>query len=293
MDGAPEWLFEIEKNVTSLAGSAAEEGFDAVEVLFGVDADGVEVGGFDVDVDAVFEEAELLEALGLFEGAGGKGGEALECGFAVGVQAYVFPVLRRGVMLGASVVGDGGAGEVEGSSVGGGDYFDCVWVGDVLGSAEDFERGDFDVRLCKGAEEGSEMFGFEEGLVALDVDVDVGRNLLRDGMDAVGAAGQVGGGELDGPVVLTAEVGYFFGVGGDDDAVELRAGGGGFVDPGEHGSAGDGAKDFTGETGGGEACRDDAEDGCGPLFARCGIKYDGSWLCRGDRLSPEENFVPA
>ncbi len=24
-----------------------------------------------------------------------------------------------------------------------------------------------------------------------------------------------------------------------------------------------------------------------------GIKYDGSWLCRGDRLSLEENFVPA
>ncbi len=54
-----------------VGGSAAEEGFDAVEVFFGVDAYGVEVGGFDVDVDAVFEEAELLEALGLFEDAGG------------------------------------------------------------------------------------------------------------------------------------------------------------------------------------------------------------------------------
>jgi hypothetical protein len=35
-------------------GSAAEEGFDAVEVFFGVDAYGVEVGGFDIDVYAVF-----------------------------------------------------------------------------------------------------------------------------------------------------------------------------------------------------------------------------------------------
>ena len=60
------------------------------------------------------------------------------------------------------------------------------------------------------------------------------------------------------------------------------AGGGGFVDPGEHGPAGDGAKDFTGEAGGGEARRDDADDGRGPLFAGCGIKYDGTWLCRGD-----------
>ena len=40
-----------------------------MEVFFGVDADGVEVGRFDVDVDAVFEEAELFEAFGLFEDA--------------------------------------------------------------------------------------------------------------------------------------------------------------------------------------------------------------------------------
>ena len=99
-----------------------------MEVFFGVDADGVEVGGFDVDVDVVFEEAELFEALGLFEGAGGQGGEALERGFAVGVEADVLPVLRR-VRSGIAVVGDGGAGEVEGAAVGGGDYFDGVWVG--------------------------------------------------------------------------------------------------------------------------------------------------------------------
>jgi hypothetical protein len=68
-----------------LEDSSEEEGFDAVEVLLGVDADGVEVGGFDVDVDVVFEEAELFEALGLFEGAGGQSGEAQERGFAIGV----------------------------------------------------------------------------------------------------------------------------------------------------------------------------------------------------------------
>jgi hypothetical protein len=126
------------------------------------------------------------------------------------------------------------------------------------------------------------VFGFEEGFVALDVDINVGGEVLGDGVDAVGAAGQVGGGELHGPVVLAAEVGYFVGVGGDDDTVELRAGGCGFVDPGEHGAAGDDAKDFTGEACGGESGGNDSEDGRGPLFAGCGIKYDGSWLCRGD-----------
>jgi hypothetical protein len=143
--------------------------------------------------------------------------------------------------------------------------------------------------MCEGAEEGGEVLGFEEGLVALDVDVDVGVNVLGDGVDAICAAGQVGGREFDWPVVLVAEVGHFFGVGGDDDSSELRADDRSFVDPSEHWSAGDGAKDFTGEAGGGEACGDDAEHGGGLLFAGSGIKYDGSWLCRGDR-SLEENF---
>ena len=52
-----------------------QEGFDAGEVGFGVDADGVEGGGGDVDVDAVFEEAKLFEAFGVLEGAVGQGGE--------------------------------------------------------------------------------------------------------------------------------------------------------------------------------------------------------------------------
>jgi len=91
--------------------------------------------------------------------------------------------------------------------------------------------------------------GLEERLVALDVDVDVGGDLLCDGLDAIGAAGEVRGGEAEGPVVLTAEVGDLVGVGGDDDAVELGAGGGGLVDPCEHGLSGDGTEDFAGKAG--------------------------------------------
>jgi hypothetical protein len=262
-----------------------------VEVFFGIDADGVEAGGFDVNVDVVFEEAELFETLYVFEGAGGQSGEALECGLAVGVETDVLPVLGRGEIpiaanvASVAIVRDGSAGEVEGSAIGGGDDLDGVWVGDVLGSAEDFEGRDLDVWLCKRAEERRQVLWFEQGFVALDVDVDVGVDQLGDGVDAIGAAGQIGGRELDGPVVLTAELGYFVGVGGDDDAIELGAGGGGLVDPREHGAAGDDTKNFTGEPGGGEACGDDAEHSCGLLFAASGIKYDGNWLCRGDRLS--------
>ena len=56
-----------------------------MEVGFGVYAYGVEVGGGYVDVEAVFEEAELFEALGDFEGSVGEGGELVEGGLAVGV----------------------------------------------------------------------------------------------------------------------------------------------------------------------------------------------------------------
>jgi hypothetical protein len=281
-----------------------EEGFYALQVLFGVDSYGVEVGGLDVDGDVVFEEAELFEAFGLFEEAWGQGGEAFQGGLAVGVEADMLPVLWGGsgvglVVMGPSglsvaVVGDCGAGEVEGAAVRGGDYFYGVGVGDVFWRAEDFERGDFDVMLGEGSEEGGEVLRLEEGLVALDVDVDVGVVLARDGVDTVGAAGEIGRGELDGPVVAVAEFGDLFGVGGDEDPVELGAGAGGLVDPGEHGASGDSTEDFTGEACGGEAGGDDAEDGrllalagllamvAGRLFAVAGIKYDWRWLCRGD-----------
>ena len=237
-----------------------------MEVGFGVYAYGVEGGGGYVDVEAVFEEAELFEALGVLEGAVGEGGKEVEGGFAVGVQAYVLPVLRSEAVGGARlwpdrrIVGDGGAGEVEGAVVGVGDYFYGVGIGDVFGGAEDFEGGDVDGRVGERGEERGQVLGLEEGFVALDVDVDGGVVELGYGVEAVGAGGEIGRGHLDGPGVAGAEVGYLFGVGGDEDAVELGAGAGGFVDPGEHGAAGDGAEDLAGEPGGGEAGGNDSED---------------------------------
>jgi hypothetical protein len=56
----------------------AEEDFYATEVFFGIDAYGVVVGGFDVDVNVVFEEAQLFEFFGLFEGSERESRKALE-----------------------------------------------------------------------------------------------------------------------------------------------------------------------------------------------------------------------
>jgi hypothetical protein len=107
------------------------------------------------------------------------------------------------------------------------------------------------------------VVGVEEGFVALDVDVDVEvavEGVLGDGVEAIGAAGEVRVCEQKGEVVLGAEGGDLGGVGGDDDVVERGAGLGGAVDPEQEGFAEDGAEDFAGKAGGSQARGDDAKD---------------------------------
>src|ERR1039458_8232423 len=281
--------------------AAEEDGLDEAEVGLGVDADGVEIGGLDVDGEAVFEEAELFEALGALQPAGGQGGEAVEGGLAIGVEADVLPVkgwwfesrrrflrqaqdrlfdsarcapLRMTISRCIAVVWDGGAGEVERPAVGGGDHLDGVGIGDVLRSAGDLEGGDGGGGIWEGVGEGAkqsgDVFGTEQRLVALDVDVDFGVDELGDSVNAVGAAGQIGRGELDGEAELAAESDDFFGVSSDDDLVELRAGAGGVDNPGEQRATGDLAKDLARQAGGGETSGNDAEGTHSSLRYRIG-----------------------
>jgi hypothetical protein len=195
------------------------------------------------------------------------GRQEVEGGAVVGVEADVFEVRDWGCtfyVLRCSVIGDGGAGEVEGAAGGGGDDFYGVGVGDVFGRAGGFEGGDGGRvdGVVEGRDECGDVRGAEEGFVALEVDVDVGvgpLGELGDGVDAVGAGGEVGRGEFAGDVEGAAESGDLFGVGGDQDAVELGAGAGGFDGPGEERLAGDDAEELARQAGGGEAGGDDAE----------------------------------
>ena len=230
--------------MTSVLGQ--QDRFDAVEVFLGVYADGVECGFGYIDGDVVFEEAELFEALGEFERAGREGVEEGQRGGSVGVDTEMFP---DGRVDAVTVVWKGGAREVEGSAVERGDDLDGVGVVDVVRRAADLECGDLGGRGGERGEQRSEVFGTQERLVSLDVDVDVCGVVLGDGVDAVGAAGEIGAGHDEGPRVVVAERGDFFGVGGDEDGVELRAGAGGVVDPGEHWPAGDFAKNLARESG--------------------------------------------
>ena len=238
--------------------AGGEDRFCCAEVFFGVDADGVGGGWGDVDVDAVVEEAELLEAFDLFEPGGREGGEFLERGFAVGVHTEVLAIAGEACVV--AVVGDGGAGEVESAVVGGGDDFDGVGIVDVGGGAADCQRGNLDFGTFEEVQHRREVVGGEEGLVALDVDIDVGGDGLGDGPNAVGAAGAVLGSEDGGEGVGLGEVEHLVGVSGDEDLVEEGAGAGGAIDPGDHGLAGDFAKDFAGQARGAEARGDDGEN---------------------------------
>lgn len=243
-----------------------EKGFDFVEVLFCVYAYGV-CGGFGyVDVDVVFEQAELLEAFDLFERRGWERGEALESGAAVGVEAKVLPA---GCAEHVTVVRDGGAGEVERVAVWGGDYFDYVGVGEAGVRAADFERGYGDFGAGEGVEQGFDVAGLEEWFVGLDVDVDVGRDLASYGKEAVAAAGEIGRGHQAAPVARGTELGDLFGVGRDDDFVELRAAEGGFNNPGQERLAAEIAEDLARQARGGEARGDDSEDARVWVVHRC------------------------
>ena len=106
------------------------------------------------------------------------------------------------------------------------------------------------------------MLGAKERLVALDVDVDIGGHVLRHGVQAVGAAGELGRGEHAGPAALTAECGDFVGVGGDDHVVQRGAGAGGGVDPCQQRLTGDGQQHLARQARRGQAGGDDAEDFC-------------------------------
>jgi len=159
-----------------------------------------------------------------------------------------------------AIEGDGGAGKVKGAIVAGGDDFDGVGIGDVGGGAADGEGGDLDFGALEEFEHRREVIGGEERLVALDVDVDVGGDGLSDGVDAVGAAGAILGGKDGGERVGLGEVEDLVGVGGDEDLVEEGTGAGGAIDPGDHGLAGNFAKDFAGQAGGAEAGGDDGEN---------------------------------
>src|SRR6185437_7152349 len=99
---------------SDLGASPRQQFRHQVQVLFCVDADGVVRTFAYVDVDVVFEQAQLLEALDLLKLSGRQCSEASQSLLAVGIEAEVLPV---GHLLTVTVEGNCGAREVECAAV--------------------------------------------------------------------------------------------------------------------------------------------------------------------------------
>lgn len=162
-------------------------------------------------------------------------------------------------------VGDGGAGEVEGVVEAIEGEFDDVGIGNELGIIERTPGGDHGegLVLAKGAGEGVDEGGFEEGFVALDIDdVSGGLALVGGFGDAVSTGGVIGAGSDGAGSDGVAEVGDAVIVGGDDEFIEFLAEGDAFENVLEEGLAEKGMEGLSGEASRGPAGRDDSNDSC-------------------------------
>ena len=91
------------------------------------------------------------------------------------------------------------------------------------------------------------MLAPRQRLVALNVDIDIGRDALRNLDYAVGPTAVVGRGHANVPFVLTANAGNLSGIRSHDYIVQLSAGASSGVDMGQHRPAGNVAKDLARE----------------------------------------------
>lgn len=240
------------------------EGSSPFEILGGVDGEPGEgvVGGFcfdDPEGESVFEDAELFERFGEFEGGGGEFGELEEKGAPVGVQPNVF---EGGLGGGVSREGDEGAGEIEGVAVAIDDDLDDAGFGcgfRMRGALH--ERGHGKRWVVE-----ERLNGFvdhacvDERLVALDVDDDVAVDVLDGLGEPIRAAGMVGGGHDGAAAGGRDGAGDPVVVGGDEDVIEGIGEPASFEDALDHGFPGDLEHGFAGEPGRGEAGGDEAED---------------------------------
>src|SRR5271166_4883823 len=104
------------------------------------------------------------------------------------------------------------------------------------------------------------MLRAKQGLVALDVDIDICSDGLGDGLDAIRPACAVFGSEYRRKAVFLGEGEDFIRVCGDQHLIEKRARSRSSVNPGDHGFSGDFAEHFAGQSRRAEACGDNGEN---------------------------------
>ncbi len=199
----------------------------------------------------------------MFEERGWSRDEVVEEVGAVAVDAEVAVGGKLGD--GVTAVGDLPAGEVKGVALVVEDDFNDVGVGEegwVIDGARGGDHGEGLV-FAKGAGEGVDERGVEEGFVTLNVD-DVGGGLaLRGGFgDAVGAGGMISASANGASAYGVADFGDAVIVGGDDEFIDFLTERSTFEDVLEEGFAEEGMEGLSGEASRGPAGRDDPNDAC-------------------------------
>ena len=215
--------------VRSLGLACGKKALRLVEVFGRVDADGLDIGQSDLDLVAVLQPAQLLQALRQFERRLGQTRDLAQHVGTVGIEA---DVLEEGVgrqplaPILAPDEGDGRPGEVEGEAVVVEDDLGGVGIIYRIDGLEALaEGGDLRGWVVEGLHHRTQLRGLDEGFVALNIDDDVGRSADQvEGLaDAVGAALVVGSrhdglAAKRGDGIVDALV-----VGGDIHAVEDRS----------------------------------------------------------------------
>ena len=153
-------------------GGGGGRGFGEGEMLGEIDAEDFVLGFVDADAEAVVEEAELFELLGVLAFAGRQlGNFAKGCG-CEGVEADVF--VESFVGGGVAVVRDLAAGEIEGVSFVVADDFGDLGIGGVVGIGDFLFEGPEVAVVIGGLEEVADHLLVDERLIALPVHPDVG-----------------------------------------------------------------------------------------------------------------------
>ncbi len=225
-----------------------EAGFGEGEVLGEVDAEDFVLGFVDADAEAVVEETELFELLGVLAFAGGQLGNFAEGGGREGVEADVLVECFGGG--GVAVVRDLAAGEVEGVSFVVADNLRDLGIGGVVGIGDFLFEGPEVAVVIGGLEEVADHLLVDEGFIALPIDPNVGVDeiffvKLDEALGAIGAA--FGGHDRSAAKGLD-EICGFVGVDGKDDFVEEGNFARGIPDPLEQGLIVEHGEHFAGKT---------------------------------------------
>jgi hypothetical protein len=147
--------------------------------------------------------------------------EDVQDGPPVGVETDVLPVGDATVVV--PIEGDGQVREVQSVPVHVGDHLVDGGTLDLFPGGADLERGHLNLPLVeKGAYEPLDMARSDRRVVALDVDVDVGRARARHLPEPIGTRRVVGAGHDRGHVVGVAGFDDLLAVGGHEQVGENR-----------------------------------------------------------------------